>query len=145
MKWLLIACGGFLGAIARYGIGVAVGPTRWPYATFVINVSGSLAIGFFLTLASERLIIHERWRFFFPIGFVGAYTTFSTYEYETLRLIDAGRIGSALSYVGASTVVGLLAVWLGALAARRIGNVVPSAKESHARQGQGQEADGVGQ
>ena len=145
MKWVLIACGGFLGAIARYGIGVVVGPTTWPYATFVINISGSLAIGFFLTLASERLVIDERWRFFFPIGFVGAYTTFSTYEYETLRLIDQGHIASALSYVGASTVVGLLAVWVGALAARRIGNVVPSVKENHARQGQGQEADGMGQ
>ena len=145
MKWLLIALGGALGAIARWGIGLAIGPTHWPYATFLINVSGSFAIGLFLTLASERLVIDERWRFFFPIGFVGAFTTFSTYEYETLALIEGGHVASALAYVGASTVAGLLAVWLGALAARRVGNVVPSAQERDARQGQGQEADGVGQ
>ena len=122
MKWLLVACGGFLGAILRYLIGVAFGATGWPYATFVINVSGSLVIGFFLTLANERRVIDERWLFFFPIGFIGAFTTFSTYEYETFALVEQGRVMAAASYVAASTLLGFLAVGLGAFAARRIPN-----------------------
>jgi CrcB protein len=121
MRWLIVGAGGCLGAIARYLVGVAFGPTQWPYATFVINVVGSLVIGFFLTLANERRVIDERWLLFFPTGFIGAFTTFSTYEWETFALVESGRIAAAGSYVVASTVVGFAAVWLGALAARRIG------------------------
>jgi CrcB protein len=118
----LVGVGGFLGALARYWVGVAVAGrygTSWPYGTFIINISGCFMIGFFLTLTSERLLLHEAWRFFFPVGFVGAYTTFSTYEYETLRLIEDGAWGRALSYVVTSTLVGFGAVWLAAWAARR--------------------------
>ncbi len=63
--------------------------------------------------------VHDGWRFLFPIGFVGAYTTFSTYEYETLRLIEGGAWSRALSYVLASTLAGFAAVWLAAWTARR--------------------------
>jgi fluoride exporter len=119
---LLVALGGALGAIARYLLGTAIADrygTAWPLGTFIINVTGCFAIGFFLTLATERMTIHEGWRFFFPIGFVGAYTTFSTYEYETVRLIQSGAWGRALSYVLASTVLGFFAVVLAMWTARR--------------------------
>ncbi|MCU1280202.1 MAG: crcB [bacterium] len=93
--------------------------TSWPWATFLINISGCFMIGFFLTLTTERFAVHEGWRYLFPIGFVGAYTTFSTYEYETVRLIESGAWLRAGSYVVASTVVGFAAVLLAFWAARR--------------------------
>ena len=119
---LLVGAGGALGAIARYLIGTAVANrwgTSWPYGTFVINISGCFAIAFFLTLASERYLVHEGWRFFFPTGFVGAYTTFSTFEYETMRLVEDGAWKRALSYVVLSVVVGFFAVLGATWTARR--------------------------
>ena len=119
---LLVGCGGFLGAIARYLVGTLIAGrlgTTWPFGTFVINVTGCFVIGFFLTLTSERIVVHEAWRFLFPIGFVGAYTTFSTYGYETVRLMEAGAWARAFSYVALSTVVGFAAVFLSMWLARR--------------------------
>jgi CrcB protein len=118
----LVAAGGAIGSVARYLVGVAIqslAGDRWPWGTFAINVSGCFIIGFFLTLSSERVIIHENWRYLVPIGFVGAYTTFSTYQYETLRLIELGAWIRALAYVLASTIVGFIAVALAANLARR--------------------------
>ncbi|MSP59686.1 MAG: fluoride efflux transporter CrcB [Myxococcales bacterium] len=119
---LLVGCGGFFGAVARYALGLAVARrlgTAWPFGTFLINVSGCLAIGLCVTIASERSGLHESGRLLFPIGFVGAYTTFSSYEYETLRLVESGAVGRALAYVALSTVVGFAAVALGVWVARR--------------------------
>ncbi len=119
----LVALGGALGAVARFLVGNAFATrfSAWPLGTFVINVTGCFAIGFFLTYTAQRFPgAHEGWRFFFPVGFVGAYTTFSTYEYETMRLVQQGAWGRALSYVLASTVTGYLAVWLAWLLARRL-------------------------
>ena len=113
---------GFFGAIARYLVGLGVTArfgTGWPVGTFLINVSGCFAIGFFVTLTTERVTVAEGWRYFFPIGFVGAYTTFSTYEYETVRLVESGAWGKALSYVLASTVAGYAAVVAALWSARR--------------------------
>jgi CrcB protein len=125
MSWtsvLLVGLGGALGAIARHliaTVSIARLGTGWPYGTFIINMTGCFAIAFFLALTSGRFTISEGWRFFFPVGFVGAYTTFSTYEWETMRLIQAGGWWKAASYVIASTVIGLGAVFLGHLLARR--------------------------
>src|SRR5437764_869824 len=90
---MLVGLGGFLGAIARFVVGTVVANrwgASWPFGTFIINISGCFLIAFFVTLTSERITIHEGWRYLFPIGFVGAYTTFSTYEFETMRLIETG-------------------------------------------------------
>jgi CrcB protein len=65
----------------RYG-------TRFPYGTLVINVTGSFILGFFLTLITERIVVHPYWRLFFAIGFLGAYTTFSTFTFESLALVQ---------------------------------------------------------
>jgi fluoride exporter len=118
---ILVGIGGFLGAIARYVVGVKIARrygTSWPFGTFVINVTGCLMIAFFLTLTTERITVNPAWRFLFPIGFVGAYTTFSTFEYETLKLIEEGAWRRAVSYVGLSTLVGFGAVWFATLVAR---------------------------
>src|SRR5262249_51230364 len=101
----------------RYLVGVTIANrfgTLWPYGTFLINVTGSFAIGFFMMLAAERIVIAPAWRYLFTIGFVGAYTTFSTYTYETLMLVESGGWRRAVSYVVASNVVCCLAVWLAA-------------------------------
>lgn len=119
---LLVGLGGSLGAIARFILGTLISDrwgTSWPYGTFVINVTGCFLIAFFMTLTAERVTVHEGWRFFFPVGFVGAYTTFSTYELETMRLLETGAWARAAGYVLLSTIVGLGAVFLAAWAARR--------------------------
>lgn len=120
---LLVGAGGAAGAIARWAIGLAIdrrAGTAWPWGTFAINLSGCFVIGLFLTLVSGKVIQNDAWRYLVPIGFVGAYTTFSTYEYETWRLVQLGQVGRAGLYVLASTAAGFAAVWLGALLGRRI-------------------------
>jgi CrcB protein len=118
---LLVGAGGFLGAIARYLVAtfaLARFGTGWPWGTFFINLSGCVMIAFFLTFAGERAL-NEAWRFLFPIGFVGAYTTFSTYSWETMALVERGAWLRAGLYVVGSTVLGLGAIVLGAWLGRR--------------------------
>jgi CrcB protein len=120
---LLVGAGGFVGAITRFVVATWAQErwgSSWPFGTFLINVTGCFAIGLFLTLAAERFAIADHWRLVFSVGFVGAFTTFSTYEYETLRLIETGAWPRALSYVLLSTVVGFAAVGAAAWAARRL-------------------------
>jgi fluoride exporter len=119
---LWVALGGALGALARYFLGVwAHGRfgADFPVGTLIINVSGCFAIALFLTVAGERIALPPQARWFFPVGFVGAYTTFSTYGYEILKMLESGRAGAALLYFAASNVVGLGAVWLGIWLGRR--------------------------
>ena len=118
---LLVAAGGALGAVARYLVATAVAErlgTAWPWGTLLINLSGCLLISLFLGAGSTR-IAESNLRYLLPIGFVGAYTTFSSYEYEILRLFELGRTASALLYVAASNVLGFAAVLAGAWLARR--------------------------
>lgn len=120
-KYLAVAAGGALGAVLRYYLGgTALARTAAPFptATFVINVTGSFVLGLFLTLATERVQMSPHLRLAVAVGFVGAYTTFSTFEYETAKLIENGDVTRALLNVLLSFVVGLLAVWLGIFAAR---------------------------
>ncbi|MFY9610208.1 MAG: fluoride efflux transporter CrcB [Blastocatellia bacterium] len=122
-RYLVVAFGGALGAIARYWFSSLIGerfPTRFPLGTLIINVTGSFIIGFFLTLVTERLNIHPNWRLGVAVGFVGAYTTFSTFEYETFRLLETGGgIGGFMNVI-VSLMLGFLAVWGGIALAREI-------------------------
>lgn len=123
---IFVALGEAVGAVARYWLGTLIGsrfPVHFPLGTFVINVTGSFIIGFFLTLAGGRVAIHPNWRLLIAVGFVGAYTTFSTFEYETLKLIEDGHALSAAFNIVLSLAVGFLAVWFGVVAARRL--VIP--------------------
>jgi len=120
---LLVGVGGFFGAIARYLVGLGAARwlgTGWPWGTFLINVSGCFLIGFVATFTTERAVTHEAWRLLVPVGFIGAYTTFSTFEYEALRLGEVGGAVRALGYVLASVLAGFLAVWAATWAARRL-------------------------
>jgi CrcB protein len=120
-KYLLIAIGGALGSITRYLVGSVVANrmgTRFPYGTFVINLTACLIIGFSLTWMGRRTGINPAWRLLFPIGFVGAYSTFSAFEWETFTALQTGAFLIAALYVSLSSLLGLLAVWAGALLAR---------------------------
>lgn len=115
LKYLAIGIGGFAGAIARYGLGVYVGSRygmRFPYGTFVINMTGCFVLGLIMALLS-RTTAGVFWRYLIPIGFIGAYTTFSTFEYETLRAVQDGQLLTGLLNIGLSVILGFAAVWAG--------------------------------
>ena len=123
LKILYVGVGGFLGSIARYVLGGWISNRyrgAFPMATFLINVSGSFILGLFLTLATERVAVDPKWRLFVAVGFVGAYTTFSTFEYETERLASAGGLAVAAANVALSVAAGFLAVWAGSRIAVRL-------------------------
>lgn len=120
-RLLAVGAGGFLGAIARWGVSLLVARywTRdFPLGTLLINVTGSFVLGLFSTLAAEKLALGPGWRLFVATGFVGAYTTFSTFEYETQRLVETGAAAWAFLYVMASVAAGFAAVRLGVALAR---------------------------
>jgi CrcB protein len=123
LKYAMVAIGGAMGALARFVLGTYVGErmgARFPYGTFIINVSGSFLIGLIMTLLTERTHLSPNWRYFVPIGFIGAYTTFSTFEYETLRAMQDGQFVGGTLNVLLSVIFGLLMVWLGVLAGRSL-------------------------
>lgn len=109
---LLVALGGGIGSAARYLVGgwfATRSGVIFPYGTLVVNVTGSFIIGFFLAFAQERLWLGPYWRLFFAIGFVGGYTTFSTFEYETIRLVQDGELLLGIVYFFGSVLIGALA------------------------------------
>jgi fluoride exporter len=107
-----IFVGGFIGALARLGLVEALAPTpgEWPWATFLANVVGALALGYFTTRLQERLPLSAYRRPFLGTGFCGALTTFSTMQVELLQMLDHGEIGLAASYAAASIAAGVLAI-----------------------------------
>lgn len=120
-KYLYIAIGGSLGAIARYWVGSAVTGrlgTKFPYGTFVINITACIIIGFSLELLGKHAGLNPAWRYLIPTGFVGAYSTFSTFEWETFTSLQTGGFAVAGSYVVSSLVIGLIGIWCGVLIAR---------------------------
>ena len=119
-KYLLIALGGALGSIARYWVGSTVAGRmgiRFPYGTLLVNLTACVIIGFSLTYLGRRADLNPAWRFLIPVGFIGAYSTFSTYEWETLSSIRSGAFFLAALYALGSLVLGLVAVWGGSLLA----------------------------
>ena len=127
-QYLFIAFGGALGAVARYVVGSWV--TRltggtFPWGTFVINVTGCFILGVVATLLAERVLSNPNWRPMITIGFVGAYTTFSTYEYETAQL---GSSFQAFANLVGSVIAGYGAVWVGIQLAHWIAGVHSSGK-----------------
>ena len=115
-KYLLVLFGGGVGALARYIAGTAIAErvgTRFPSAgTMVINVTGSFLIGFLMAILTRRLA-HPNWRLLLVVGFLGGYTTFSSFEYETLQAVESGAMWVGLLNVVGSVVLGYLAVWIG--------------------------------
>lgn len=123
MNYLIIGIGGFIGAIVRYGVAFWVGE-RWgrsfPLGTFIINVTGSFLIGLLMTLFTERFMVNPQWRLLLVVGFLGAYTTFSTFEYETGSLLKDGEWLIAGLNVTLSVFVGFIALKFGEVIAKSI-------------------------
>ena len=122
MTYLAISIGAVMGANARFLVGLWVADrlgTSFPYGTFVINVTGSFVIGIVLTLSTEHLV-PDWFRPLLAIGFLGAYTTFSTFSYETLSLVQNGAWVSALVNIVASVSVAFVGVYAGTVVARLI-------------------------
>lgn len=94
--------------------------TRFPYGTLVINITGSFLIGMTFALLTAKTRWSPNWRYLIPIGFIGGYTTFSSFEYETLRTIQDGQIGAGILYVAVSVIFGFAAVWGGVIAGRAV-------------------------
>ncbi len=117
-----IALGGALGGAARYGIEQALPTARdaFPWATFAVNVSGSLALAVLLVFVLEIWPPTRYVRPFAAIGLLGAYTTFSTWMVETAELVSHDRPGLAAGYLGGSVVAGLAAVSLGLVIGRAV-------------------------
>lgn len=123
MRTIWVGIAGFFGAIARYALGGFISnQTRgaFPWETLVINVSGCFALGFIFTLLTERFMPNPTVRIALTVGFLGAYTTFSTFAFETMRLAQDGAMLLASINVVASVGAGLLAVYAGTWAGRAL-------------------------
>ncbi len=122
-KYLLIAAGGALGSIARYWVGANIASRmgiKFPYGTLIVNLTACVIIGFSLTYLGKRAELSPAWRYLIPVGFIGAYSTFSTYEWETLSSLRAGAFFIAALYAFGSLVLGLVAVWCGSYLAEAL-------------------------
>jgi CrcB protein len=122
MVWA-VAVGGALGSVVRFLLGMAVqqrAGTTFPVGTLVINVTGSLVLGFVLRLALSTPSISPTLRLFLTTGFCGGYTTFSTFSYETFALIEENELGRAALYVVLSVTLALIGVYGGVVAAREL-------------------------
>jgi CrcB protein len=115
-NYLLVALGGAVGSVARYGIGrLMIGPverTLFPWHTLAVNLIGCLLIGYLNGLIDDR-IIRPEYRLLLVVGLLGGFTTFSSFGWETMVLIKDGHAGRAIAYVLASNVIGVLLVLAG--------------------------------
>ena len=123
-KYWMVGLGGFFGSIARFWLGSYITyrmGARFPYGTFVINMSGSFLIGLVVTLLAERAHWNPNLLYLIPIGFIGAYTTFSTFEIEAFHSVRNGDLLIAFLNVILSVTVGFFAVWLGVVTGKTFG------------------------
>jgi fluoride exporter len=119
-RYVMVMIGGAAGSLTRYVVGNAIVNRvggRFPLGTVVINITGSFLIGFIMTLLTERLNPHPIWRLLLVVGFLGGYTTFSSFEWETLGLVRDGSRWLGLINMAGSVLLGYIAVWLGVMAA----------------------------
>ena len=118
VTYVVIGAGGFIGAITRYAMATWIGQ-KWgrtfPLGTFIINVSGSFLIGLLMTLLTERFMANPLWRLLLVVGFLGAYTTFSTFEYETGKLLTDGEYLFGALNVVLSVLAGFVSLKIGQL------------------------------
>lgn len=123
MIYLYIAVGGALGSVARYALGAVVqhrADGLFPWGTLLINVTGSLMLGFVVQYFSESATVTSETRAFLTTGLLGGYTTFSAFSYEAVRLMEDGNYRAAAFYVGASVVMSLAGTIGGIEAAREL-------------------------
>jgi CrcB protein len=121
VNYLWIALGAIIGASARYFVSGLIArnfSTTFPYGTLLINITGSLVLGFFLVYSTERVLLDPRWRLLLAVGFCGSYTTFSSYAFESFALMEQGQwLLSGLNIIGSNALC-LAGVLAGAALAR---------------------------
>ena len=121
MTYLAIAVGGAIGALSRYALMELIAThtdSRLPWGTLLVNIFGALLIGILYVIISEKLLLSEAARALLIVGFLGAFTAFSTFSLDTLLLIQQGWWLQAVGYMLASVLVCVLATWLGMALAR---------------------------
>jgi CrcB protein len=121
VNYLWIALGAVVGASARYFLSGLIArnfSATFPYGTLLINLTGSLVLGFFLIFATERVLLDPHWRLLVAVGFCGSYTTFSSYAFESFALMEQGQWLMMGANILASNVLCLVAVLAGAALAR---------------------------
>jgi CrcB protein len=117
-KYLLVLLGGAVGSLARYAAGTAIMNRyygRLSLGTLIVNVSGCFLIGVIMTLLTGKDAQHSNWRLLLVVGFLGGFTTFSSFAYESYLAVRDGNMRIGLMNIVASVVLGYLAVWLGVL------------------------------
>lgn len=122
-KYFLVAFGGALGSLLRFWVGTFVAGkmgVRFPYGTFIINITACIIIGFSLEFLGKHVELTPAWRYLVPIGFVGAYSTFSTFEWETFSNLQSGSFFIAGLYLFSSILLGLAGIWGGVAIARTL-------------------------
>ena len=122
-RYLYIALGGAVGSIARFWVGAKIGSltgARFPFGTLTINISACIIIGFTLEMLNRHTGVNPAWRYLVPIGFIGAYSTFSTFEWEAFSNMQAGAVAIGFTYMISSLILGYGAVYLGSIPARSI-------------------------
>lgn len=122
IRYLVVVIGGGAGALVRYVAASAIMARfggKFPLGTLVINVTGSFLIGFLMTMLTERFEFDPKWRLLLVVGFLGGYTTFSSFEWETYTAVRDGGLRAAMLNVVSSNMLGYVAVWLGAMLGRR--------------------------
>ena len=123
-RFLLIAAGAALGANARYLVGLWAADrfgASFPYGTLIANVTGCLVLGFLITLGTGRIGLPPEARLLLAVGFLGSYTTFSSFAVETFTLAQNGSLGRSLVNLFANNLIGLSAAWVGVILARLLG------------------------
>lgn len=121
MIYLAIAFGGALGALSRYWISMSTYAwlgNGFPYGTLMVNVTGSFCMGFLAILLTEKLALPEAVRFALLVGFLGSYTTFSTFALDALQWMNQGAMLKAVAYIVISVIGSLMGVWIGYLGAK---------------------------
>ena len=121
---LLIGAGGFIGSIARYLVSRLNTHIEWfaiPLGTLIVNVAGSLLIGFLIGISEKSPILTVEWRMFLMVGLCGGFTTFSSFTGENLVLLKNGQILPLLLYTGLSIFLGFTAVYLGYISTKLMG------------------------
>ena len=123
MNYLVVFAGGGIGSVARFALAIWIGQ-RWgrsfPLGTFVVNVFGSFLIGLLMTLMAERFLENPEWRLLLVVGGLGGFTTFSTFQYETGKLVVDGELFYAALNIVLSVLVGFTALKLGEVIAKSI-------------------------
>jgi CrcB protein len=120
LEFFAVGLASAMGGMLRFAVARVFSWPAFPVGTLVINLSGSLFLGWFLTVAGDRLMVSDLMRVAIGVGFVGAYTTFSTYMFESDRMLQQGLGLRAMVYLVGSVVLGLVAVRAGVMLGRRV-------------------------